>query len=271
MDQIALIRLLYSLYTVDLALIIALIVRLYYEVRISKMRLSIDRLINFVKYEINGIRRSYVDALHFSILGGVSLSMLYTLLYPWIYRYVIAHYVMFAIAVPFIAGLLAAFAWRVQVFIRAINVHNFLGVSQDFRGKSLTLQGILMAIILLTTSTLVLTILPSLFYIDVKLAITIADYLLIVLFYARPEVNLFMDFDRGLPNIRMPFNIKDVINGKVDASQVKMGVEKLSEFEDYEIHSFSSCVEIGACEEACPAVAAGRPYRQGCSLGSLHC
>ncbi|WP_054842089.1 (Fe-S)-binding protein [Vulcanisaeta distributa] len=185
--------------------------------------------------------------------------MLYTILYPWIYKYVIAHYVMFAIALPFIVGLLAAFAWRVQVFIRAINVHNFLGVSEEFRSKSLTLQGILMAIILLTTSTLVLTILPSLFYIDVKLTITIADYLLIVLFYARPEVNLFMDFDRGLPNIRMPFNIKDVIDGKVDASQVKMGVEKLSEFEDYEVHSFSSCVEIGACEEACPAVAAGRP------------
>ena len=259
MDQTILIYAMYSLYAIDLALIIALVARLYHEVRISKAPLSISRLINFIKYEINGIRRSYVDALHFSILGGVSLSMLYTILYPWIYRYVIAHYVMFGIATPFIIGLLAAFAWRVQVFIRSINVHNFLGVSQEFRGRSLMLQGILMAIILLTTSTLVLTILPSLFYIDVKLAITIADYLLIVLFYARPEVNLYMDFDRGLPNIRMPFNIKDVIDGKVDASQVRMGVEKLSEFEDYEVHSFSSCVEIGACEESCPAVAAGRP------------
>lgn len=268
MDQTILIYLLYSLYAVDLALIIALIARLYYEVRVSKIKLTVGRLINFVKYEINGIRRSYVDALHFSILGGVSLSMLYTILYPWIYKYVIAHYVMFAIAVPFIVGLLAAFAWRVQVFIRAINVHNFLGVSREFRNKSLTLQGILMAIILLTTSTLILTILPSLFYIDVKLAITIADYLLIVLFYARPEVNLFMDFDRGLPNIRMPFNIKDVIDGKVDASQVKMGVEKLSEFEDYEVHSFSSCVEIGACEEACPATALVGHYHLGSLSGS---
>ncbi|WP_069806801.1 (Fe-S)-binding protein [Vulcanisaeta thermophila] len=250
---------LYTLYAINIALIIALIARLYNEVRVNKLPLSINRLIAFLRYEVNGVRRSMVDFMHFSILAGVSLSMLYTILYPWIYQYEIAHYVMFGVATPLIAGLVGAFVWRVQVLARSFRVHGELNVDREFRRKSTTLQGILMAIIVLTASTLALTIMPSLFYTDVKMVITVADYLLIVLFYAKPEVNLYMNFDRGLPNVRMPFNMRDIIDGKVDVSQVRMGVEKLSEFENYEIHSFSTCVEIGACEEACPATAAGRP------------
>jgi Fe-S oxidoreductase len=129
----------------------------------------------------------------------------------------------------------------------------------NLEGDQRCFRAVLMTIIALTTTTLAMTILPTLFYVDIKLIVTVFDYLLIVIFYARPEVNLYITFDRDLPNIRMPFNIKDVIDGKVDASQISMGVGKISEFENYEIHSFDTCVEIGACEEYCPAVSAGRP------------
>ncbi len=251
--------LLYVLYAINVGLIVSLIVRLFREALINKIPITINRLIEFIMHEVKSVRKSIVEVMHASILGGVSLSMLYTLLYPWTYQYELAHYIMFGLATPFIAGLIGAFVWRIQVLVRSFRVHSELNVDQNFRRRSALLQGILMTIIALTTTTLAMTILPTLFYVDIKLIITVFDYLLIVLFYAKPEVNLYMTFDRGLPNIRVPFNIKDVIEGRVDASQIRMGVGKLSEFETYEIHSFDSCVEIGACEEYCPAVAAGRP------------
>jgi len=258
-DQEILSYLLYVLYAINVGLILSLIIRLFREASVNKVPITIDRLLAFLTHEIKNVKKSIVEVMHMAILGGVSLSMLYTLLYPWIYRYELAHYVMFGVALPFIVGLIGAFVWRVQVLARSFRVHAELNVDYEFRRRSAVFQGVLMAIIALTTTTLAMTILPTLFYVDIKLIVTVFDYLLIVMFYARPEVNLYITFDRDLPNIRMPFNIKDVIDGKVDASQISMGVGKIGEFENYEIHSFDTCVEIGACEEYCPAVSAGRP------------
>ncbi|MFB6470968.1 MAG: (Fe-S)-binding protein, partial [Vulcanisaeta sp. AZ3] len=258
-NQTLLIYLLYTLYAINIGLILTLIIRLYREASLNKVPINIDRLLDFIRHEVNSAKKGVVEVMHLAILGGVSLSMLYTLIYPWVYQYDVVHYVMFGIATPFIVGLIGAFIWRVQVLARSLRVHRELNVDREFRTESIKLQGILMTIILLTTTTLVMSILPTLLYVDIKLIITVFDYLFIVIFYAKPEVNLYITFDRNLPNIRVPFNIKDVIDGKVDASQISMGVGKISEFENYEIHSFSTCVEIGACEEACPAVAAGRP------------
>ncbi|MDT7863396.1 MAG: (Fe-S)-binding protein, partial [Vulcanisaeta sp.] len=258
-DQEILSYLLYVLYAINVGLILSLIIRLFREASVNKVPITANRLLAFLTHEIKNVKKSIVEVMHMAILGGVSLSMLYTLLYPWIYRYELAHYVMFGVALPFIVGLIGAFVWRAQVLARSFRVHAELNVDHEFRRRSAMLQGVLMAIIALTTTTLAMTILPTLFYVDIKLIVTVFDYLLIVIFYARPEVNLYITFDRGLPNIRMPFNIKDVIDGKVDASQISMGVGKIGEFENYEIHSFDTCVEIGACEEYCPAVSAGRP------------
>jgi Fe-S oxidoreductase len=81
---------------------------------------------------------------------------------------------------------------------------------------------------------------------------------LVVIYYATPSVNLLQNFDRPLPAIRLPFRLSDVMEGKVDASEIKIGASRLSEFEGFEKLSYNSCVEIGACESACPATAAGR-------------
>ena len=81
---------------------------------------------------------------------------------------------------------------------------------------------------------------------------------LVVRYYSKPAVNLLKNFDRPLPSMRFPFKSSDVLDGKTDISQVKIGVGNVSEFENYEKMSYDSCVEIGACESACPATAAGQ-------------
>ena len=49
------------------------------------------------------------------------------------------------------------------------------------------------------------------------------------------------------------------MSGKTDPSLVQVGVGKDSEFSTPQKLTFDSCVEIGACEAACPATASGRP------------
>jgi len=249
----------YVLYVTNVSLIAVIITRLVKEALGSGAPISVNRFITFIAHEVKSIRKSIVGAMHLAILGAVSLSILYTLIYPWVYRSQLAHYVMFGVASPLIVGLIGAFAWRVQVLARSLKVHGKLNVSGEFRGRSIRLQGVLMGVIALTATTLATSILPGLLYLNVKLTVAAVDYMLVAIFYVRPEVNLYADFDRALHDIRMPFNIKDVIEGRVDASQVSMGVSRLSELDRYETLSLDACVEIGACEESCPATAAGRP------------
>ena len=118
------------------------------------------------------------------------------------------------------------------------------------------MQLVLMFAIALTTAELVLSWLPSLAIVDAGL--NIVRNALVVVYYTKPSVNLLQNFDRPLPAMRLPFMLSDVMEGKVDAAQITMGASKLSEFEDFEKLSYNSCVEIGACESACPATAAGR-------------
>ena len=91
------------------------------------------------------------------------------------------------------------------------------------------------------------------------IALNIARNALVVVYYSKPTVNLIKQFDKPLSSLPLPFKLSDVLEGKVDASQIKMGVDNVSDFSASEKMSYDSCVEIGACESACPATAAGRP------------
>ncbi|HEV2226425.1 MAG TPA: (Fe-S)-binding protein, partial [Nitrososphaerales archaeon] len=82
---------------------------------------------------------------------------------------------------------------------------------------------------------------------------------LVVVYYSKPSVNLIGFFDKPLAFVKTPFSLADVISGKTDPSQIRAGVGKVSEFGPSQELSYDSCVEIGACEAACPATAAGRP------------
>ncbi|WP_291767682.1 (Fe-S)-binding protein [Caldivirga sp. UBA161] len=249
----------YVLYIINVLVIIIIVYRLYSEIRRSGLGLSISRLLMFIKYEASSYRKGMVHLMHLSILLGVSLSILFTLIYPLTYSNPIAHYVMFAISTPLLLGLITALAWRFKILGDSFRVYSKLKIMGGIRHRSIMLQSILMLVIALTSSTLALTIFTSATYVEVKLTLSIIDYVLIAAYYVKPEVNLYLNLDLDLPNLREAFNLRDVLEGKVDASQVKIGVERLSDLADYELRSLDACVEIGACEEACPATLAGRP------------
>ncbi len=249
----------YVLYLVNILIILIIVYRLYSEAKRGGLGLSAARLIKFIRYEASSYRKGTVHLMHLSILLGVSLSILFTLIYPLVYGNQIAHYVMFTISLPLLLGLIMALAWRLKVLARSFRVYGELNIGETVKHRSIVLQSILIIVITLTASTLALSLFTSITYIEVKLALSIIDYALIAAYYVKPEVNLYLNLDLGLPSLREAFNLKDVLEGKVDASQVKAGAEKLSDLTDYELRSLDACVEIGACEEACPATLVGRP------------
>ena len=198
-----------------------------------------------------------VFLMHLSIALGIGVTIANAVLDP-VMGYVFPLRVLFeVVSVPLIAGLVAAFAWRVQVYVRSKRVERSLRPPEPFTSSSTFLQVILMVAIALTTSELFLVWLPSLAYLDQ--ALDAVRNSLIAVYYTRPSVNLVANFDRPLAALKTPFNLGDVMAGKVDASQISVGVAKVSEFAPSERLSFDSCVEIGACEASCPATAAGRP------------
>jgi len=96
----------YVLYAANVGLIALIITRLVKEALGSGAPISVNRFITFIAHEVKSIRKSVVGAMHLAILGAVSLSILYTLIYPWVYRSQLAHYVMFGVASPLIVGLI---------------------------------------------------------------------------------------------------------------------------------------------------------------------
>ena len=198
-----------------------------------------------------------VFLMHLSIAAGIGLSIANAILDP-IMGYVLPLKILFLIlSIPLIAGLVASFVWRVQVYLRSKRVERDLKAGGSFTSASTFLQVVLMVAIALTTSELVLLWLPSLAF--AGFGVGVARNLLIAVYYSRPSVNLVANFDRPLAAMKTPFNLADVMSGKVDASQISVGVGRVSDFDAKQRLSFDSCVEIGACEASCPATASGRP------------
>jgi Fe-S oxidoreductase len=199
-----------------------------------------------------------VFLMHLSIALGVALSILLILLDPVFSYAPLLKDVFLLASVPLIVGLVAAFAWRIQRYVQSKKVESdLLKTSKSFTSASTFLQLILILAIGLTTSELALAwtyLGPSL-----GAALGVLRNLLVAVYYSMPTVNLFAGFDRPLPSVKSPFRLADVLSGKTDPSLVKVGVSKVSEFDPSERLTFDSCVEIGACEAACPATAAGRP------------
>ncbi len=198
-----------------------------------------------------------VFLMHLSIAAGIGISIANAVLDP-VMGYIPPLKVLFLVlSIPLIVGLVAAFVWRIQVYLHSKRVEKDLRTGESFTSASTFLQIVLMAAIVLTTSELVLLWLPSLVLFGG--IVGVARNLLIAVYYSRPSVNLVANFDRPLATMKTPFNLADVMSGKVDASQISMGIGKVSDFDARQRLSFDSCVEIGACEASCPATAAGRP------------
>ncbi len=198
-----------------------------------------------------------VFLMHLSIALGIGLTIANAVFDPVMESLYPLKLLFLALSVPLIAGLVASFVWRIQVYARSKRVEEGLKSGGPFTSASNFLQVILMVAIALTTSELVLVWFPSLVYLDQ--ALDAARNSLVAVYYARPSVNLMRNFDKPLAAMKTPFSLADVMSGKTDASQVSVGVSKVSDFDPQQRLAFDSCVEIGACEAACPATAAGRP------------
>jgi dimethylglycine catabolism B len=250
-----------TVYIASIASVAAIFYAIVAYSRRNNVSLKPDRFLLLSRDEAN--RLSTLDPvflMHLSIALGVGLSIVFVVFDPlWPLPVLSAiRLILLALSVPLIIGLSAAFAWRIQRYRQSKHVEKeVLKTSAEFSRESSKMQFVLIVAILFTTAELVLSWFPSLQLYDA--ALSIVRNALVVLFYALPTVNLAQNFDRTLPTMRVPFKLSDVMEGKVDASEVKVGVNQISEFAEFERLSYNSCVEIGACESACPATAAGRP------------
>jgi Fe-S oxidoreductase len=248
-----------AVYLASLASILVLAASLASLARKNDVSLKPARILGLAKDEARRITTlDAVFLMHVAIALGIGLSILFAVLDPFFSYAPILRSILLALTVPLIAGLVAAFVWRIQRYIQSGRVEKeILHTTDVFSRASKFIQLVLMIAIVLTTSELVLAWFP-----DVSIVsggVNVARNLLIAVYYTRPSVNLLRNFDRPLPTVRVPFLLGDVMDGKVDASEIKVGAGRLSEFEGFEKLSYNSCIEIGVCESACPATAAGRP------------
>jgi Fe-S oxidoreductase len=248
-----------AFYVASLASVIAILLSVLRQARQNRTSLGLGRMIGLTKDEAKRLTTwDPVFLMHLSIAVGVGLSISDFILDP-VFGYVpILQSLLLIASVPIVIGLVAAFIWRIQRFIRSKKVESeVLHSRRELSSSSTFLQLVLMLAISLTASELVLAWTPSLVFVGASIGIL--RNALVAVYYSRPTVNLVGNFDRSSTSLRTPFKLADVMSGKQDPSQIKVGVGKVSEFEGYQKLSFDSCVEIGACEAACPATAAGRP------------
>jgi Fe-S oxidoreductase len=247
------------LYLASLASVGAVFFAVYKHSKSSSTSLGPDRIAGLAKDEAGRLGSGDpVFLMHLAIALGVGLSMAVAVIEPGLGLVPLLRDLILAASVPLIAGLVASFLWRIQRLAQSKRVEReVLKSDRAIASASTLLQLVLMAAIALTTTELALLWLPSLLL--AGFAVGTARNALVAVYYSRPSVNLIGTFDRPLSTVTVPFKLEDVMSGKTDASQLKVGVGKVSEFGTRERLSYDSCVEIGACEAACPATASGRP------------
>lgn len=246
------------LYVIAIASVVAIILSVFSSLRKHNESFKFGRLWLLGKDEMRRtLKFDAVQFMHVAIVLGVGLSILMFILDPvWYYLYPL-RYVFLILSLPLDAGLAAAFVWRLQRFGQSKRVEKNLGTGTPFTNASSKFQLILILTILFTTAELVLGWFTNLAIYDI--ALNIVRNALVVGYYSKPSANLLKNFDKPTASISLPFKLSDVLEGKIDASQVKIGVGTIEEFDDSQKMSFESCVEIGVCESSCPATAAGRP------------
>jgi len=209
-------------YLADAAITAYFIAAMYREARRLRSDISFKHILKLLKDEINRLRKGKVAYLHLSIFGGVGLSILFILLYPLISMYEVLIIIELAISIVLSVGLLAAAVWRIQILFQSRNVHRVLGeelkINDEFKSRSLFFQSILIVVILLTMFDLDLAAIPfrdSFYYASVVFVVRTA---LVALLYVKPALNTYVNIDMKVFEITTPFNINDVLQGKVDDS-----------------------------------------------------
>nr|MDG6924230.1 (Fe-S)-binding protein [Nitrososphaerota archaeon] len=247
----------YALYAVALASVVAILIAVISGLRKNGAGLDFKRLLKLGKDEAERtFRWDPVQLMHVAIVLGVGLSILMCILDPIWSSIQPLRIILLILSLPLDIGLLAAFAWRVQRFRQSKRVEKQLGKESNFSNASSQLQFILILTILFTTSELILGWFAR--YAITDIGLNIVRNGLVVGYYSKPVVSLIENFDRPQSEVSFPFKLSEVLEGKTDISQVKIGVGNIADFDKRERISYDSCVEIGACESSCPATASGR-------------
>lgn len=258
MDPLAYTVAYFIVYGLSIASVLAIIYSTYSSARKMGAPFSLGRLVLLSKDETSRLfTADSVILMHLSIVLGVALSIAMVLLDPFWNFLPFLRTTLQIVSLPVDVGLVAALAWRLQRLQQSRKVQKMLGSTPSFSSASVKFQLLLIVVILLTTSELIFDWLVGL--IVIVGILNIVRNLLAAAYYSKPSANLLKNFDRPLSKITVPFKLSDILEGKMNASQIRMGVGKISEFEEFEKSSIHSCVEIGACESSCPATAAGRP------------
>ncbi|MEM3811185.1 MAG: (Fe-S)-binding protein [Conexivisphaerales archaeon] len=247
----------YFTYTLVLFSIIAILYTFGLWSRRFSVAISIQRIWKLGAEEMNRlIRGNSIDRMHFAIVVGLLLSIAFALLGPALPYLLPLLYLMLALTLPAIAGLLLSLYWRLQLLNKSERHNRKLNGSKEMIFNSKKLQVILIVVIVFTIAQLIVEWITGFEWLANLLDAT--KNLFIAIYYARPSINLIKNFDRPITKVQLPFELKKIQSGEVDAAQVKVGVDKIGELSSDAIASCDSCVEIGACEAACPATATGR-------------
>lgn len=244
-------------YATALIAVGALVYSFYYHSRKMAISINLERVLSLGREEFARLfKKDAVFIMHGSIVAGVALSILITIMDPFtdiLYQFRTA---ILIISIPITLGLVGALVWRIDRFVQSIKVQKQMSVDKKFWSASLRLQTWLIVVIALAITQFILEWFQNMMILATGL--DAIKSMLVAVYYVGPSLNLLTNFDRPISKITTPFYLKDVVEGRVDAGSIKQGVSVLGEFQKYETNSFESCVEIGACEATCPATSVGR-------------
>ena len=244
------------LYLLDITSILFFLYFLLKACKEVELSLSLRKIVNFAIYEIREGVTSLVAFIHFSIVMGIVLSTLYLCLNPLLVNSII-WYVLLFISIPFAAGLFVDIIWRVSVISKGLNILKYLKVESSFKRESMLSHTKVMLIIILTLSNMLLLWKSELFAIN-SLIFVVRNILLSIIF-VKPLINTILNYDKPIHYFEIPFKLKDIIEGKAEIENMKTSIKNINDLSTRKKMSLSACLEIGICEDVCPATSVLRP------------
>jgi Fe-S oxidoreductase len=166
-------------------------------------------------------------------------------------------YALLVISIPFAVGLFIDIIWRFFVLSKSLTILQYLKMKSKFKKESLIAHLKVMIIIILSLSNLLLFWNSGWF--TVNSLIFVVRNILLSLIFIKPLTNALLNYDKPLYYFEVPFNLKDVLDGKVEIENIKTSIENINELSNRKKLSLTACLEIGVCEDVCPATAVLRP------------
>ena len=220
------------------------------------MSTSLRKIVNFAIHEIREGVASLVGFIHFSIVMGIVLSTLYLCLSPLLTDSS-TWYALLVISMPFAAGLFVDIVWRVSVLFKGLAILKYLKVESSLKRESIISHTKVMIIIILTLSNILFSWNPEFFAIN-SLVFVVRNILLSIIF-VKPLTNTILNSDKPIHYFEIPFKLKDVMEGKAEIENIRTSVEHINDLSTRKKLSLSACLEIGVCEDVCPATSVLRP------------